>query len=86
MVDPTPMIHEAVTKNRKCARADSPKGLLPNFTEVNHVRFVREKCFEGEKLFLCWRGTRNILNGQYNFAFDVEDVRSGNIDPYTDSK
>lgn len=81
MADLHPMIHDAITKSRKRAKEHLSKSLLPNFTEEDYILVVRDGFFESEKLCLRWRDLHRILKVHNGFVFDVEDLRSGDINP-----
>lgn len=75
-----PVIDTALQRHRARGRENSSKGILPNFSTGDFVLVAREDFSSGEKLSLRWRGPRRVVRAINNFVFQVEDLRTGDMD------
>lgn len=62
---------------RACAFAEH--GKLANFIEGDFVLVAREAFHKGEKLCLCWRGPRSVIEAINDYVYQVEDLRNGTL-------
>lgn len=55
------------------------RSALPNFTEGDYVLVARNDFTAKEKLSLRWRGPRRIIKAINDYVYQVEDLRSGEL-------
>lgn len=56
------------------------KGTLPNFADGDFVLIARNDFIDGEKLSLRWYSPLRIFKAMKNYAFQLEDLRNGNVE------
>lgn len=80
MDDLHPVVEESLTKQRERMRNARHRGELANFQEGDFVLVARDDFHKGEKLCLRWRGPRRVIKCLHDYAFQVEDLRNGQLE------
>lgn len=79
MEDLHPLIEHSLEKERKRIRNARNRGELANFQEGDFVLVARDDFHKGEKLCVRWRGPRRVTKCLNDYAFQVEDLRNGDL-------
>ena len=75
-----PLVQQSLSSHREQSRAAASKGKLPNFEEGDFVLVARDEYGAGDKLLLRWRGPRRVTKALNDFVYQVEDLRTGQLD------
>lgn len=79
MEDLHPLLGQPITKQRERIRDSRNKGELPKFCEGDYVLGARQDFHKSEKLCLRWRGPLRVTTCLNDYAFQVEDLRNGQL-------